>query len=202
MTQAGKTAIGRIARFVFLVIALPSAVLAGFGRIRSLYVFFAQFYTWIPGLPGDMLRAAYYSLVLEQCSPRIRIAMGSIFVHRETRVAANVSIGSYCVIGRCNIGGHTLIGSGVHILSGAHQHARDSSGRFTGEDVFTTVSIGSDCWIGSAAVILADVGPGSTVAAAAVVASPVPPASVVAGNPARILRSSAAQPLKATQGAR
>lgn len=45
--------------------------------------------------------------------------------------------------------------------------------------------IGADCWIGDAAVIMADIGDGATVGAGSVVTRSVPPATVVAGNPAR-----------------
>jgi acetyltransferase-like isoleucine patch superfamily enzyme len=50
------------------------------------------------------------------------------------------------------------------------------------------ISIGSNAWIGRAAIVLADVGEHAVVAAGAVVTRPVAPRTLVAGNPARPVR--------------
>jgi acetyltransferase-like isoleucine patch superfamily enzyme len=79
----------------------------------------------------------------------------------------------------------------VQILSGGQQHQRDAQGRLTDEGrKFVEVTIGEQCWIGASAVVLADVGDGSTVAAGAVVVKPVAPGTVAVGNPARALAKS------------
>ena len=52
----------------------------------------------------------------------------------------------------------------------------------------TAVLIGAGAWIGSAAVVMADVGPDTVVGAGAVVTKPLPDGVVAAGVPARILR--------------
>jgi virginiamycin A acetyltransferase len=85
----------------------------------------------------------------------------------------------------------------VQILSGSRQHSRDSEGQVKGaeSDRFTEVSIGADCWIGAAAIVMADVGGGSTVGAGSIVTKPVPPGVVVAGNPARIIKAAGASPV-------
>jgi acetyltransferase-like isoleucine patch superfamily enzyme len=76
-----------------------------------------------------------------------------------------VYIGSYCIVGKAVIGARAQIASGVQILSGSRQHARKSTGEIPGaeEGAFATVTIGSDCWIGAAAVVMADVGQGTTI---------------------------------------
>ena len=48
--------------------------------------------------------------------------------------------------------------------------------------------VGAGSWIGSAAVILADVGRNSVVGAGSVVTSPVPDNVIAAGVPARVIR--------------
>jgi acetyltransferase-like isoleucine patch superfamily enzyme len=53
--------------------------------------------------------------------------------------------------------------------------------------IFETVRIGADCWIGSGAIILAEVGSGSTIGAGSVVVKPVPAGSIAVGNPARVI---------------
>ena len=55
------------------------------------------------------------------------------------------------------------------------------------------VRIGAGAWIGSAAVVMADVGANSIVGAGSVVTAPVPEAVTAAGVPARVLRSRAPQ---------
>jgi len=54
------------------------------------------------------------------------------------------------------------------------------------------VTIGADCWIGAAAIIMADVGAGSTIGAGSVVSRPIPPRSVAVGSPARVIKTVAA----------
>jgi acetyltransferase-like isoleucine patch superfamily enzyme len=50
------------------------------------------------------------------------------------------------------------------------------------------VTIGAGAWIGSAAVVLADVGRDAIVGAGAVVTRPVPERMVAVGVPARVVR--------------
>jgi virginiamycin A acetyltransferase len=184
-----KRLLKSVARALFLLWALPLAAFSGFGRIRSVFAFFAQFCSQVPGLPGDYCRVAYYRMTLEKCSPDSCISFGTFFAHPEATVAAHVYIGSYCVIGRARIGERTQIASGVQILSGSHQHARAADGRITGSDKgeFSAVHIGADCWIGAAAVVMADVGAGSTIGAGAVVARAIPAGSTAVGVPARVM---------------
>ena len=180
---------------VALVCTAPAALLCGFGRIRFLYGTFAQMYALMPGLPGDYLRIAFYRLTLQRCSLSSRISFGSFFAHPEACLEQGVYIGSYCVLGRVAIGARTQIASGVQILSGKNQHARDAGGRITGSDqgVFMTVTIGPDCWIGAAAIVMADVGAGTTVGAGAVVTKPLPANVTAVGNPARVIQRQAGE---------
>jgi acetyltransferase-like isoleucine patch superfamily enzyme len=180
---------------ISLVAALPFAVVALFGRFQIGYILGAHSLALAPGVIGDYLRIAYYRLTLRECSLFSRISFGSFFVYPETRVAPGVYIGPYSVLGRCRIGERTQIASAVQILSGGHRHVRDESGQIGGSETgrVVEVRIGSDCWIGAAAILMADVGDGSTVGAGSVVTKAVPPGVVVAGNPARILKPAAGQ---------
>lgn len=181
----------RVLQAVSLALAFPLAALSFFGRFRILYTIGAQSFAQIPGLPGDYLRIAFYRLTLRECSMESRISFGSFFAQPEASVARGVYIGSYCVLGNAHIGARTQIASGVQILSGRHQHSRSVEGQIKGSDAesFTEVTIGEDCWIGAAAIVMAGVGSGSTVGAGAIVTKPVPPGVVVAGNPARIIKA-------------
>jgi virginiamycin A acetyltransferase len=190
-----KSFIKSVANCVFLVLALLPAALSGFGSVEAIFLLFAQACALIPGIVGDYLRIAYYKLTLAECALEARIQFGSFFAHSKARVGRDVYIGSYCVLGRTTIGDRTQIASGVQILSGRRQHARDSEGRLRGSDYagFTEVVIGADCWIGASAIVMAEVGAGSTVAAGAVVVKPIPAGSVAAGSPARVVKTVGAE---------
>jgi acetyltransferase-like isoleucine patch superfamily enzyme len=84
-----------------------------------------------------------------------------------------------------------MISAGVHVTSGARTHGmgdpsipmRDQPG------TLSIVRIGAGAWIGSAAVVMADVGAHAIVGAGAVVTAPIPDRVVAAGVPARVLRA-------------
>ena len=175
-----------------MAVAFPLALLSGFGRFEPLYLIGAQYLALLPGLPGDYIRIAWYRMTLEECALESRIQFGSFFAHPQAKVGRGVYIGSYCVLGRTSIGDRTQIASAVQILSGGRQHARDAEGRIMGSEhgQFETVAIGSDCWIGAGAIVMAEVGRGSTIGAGSVVTAPVPPGSVAVGSPARVIKSS------------
>lgn len=171
----------------------PAAV-SGFGRYPAAFEFFAHVLALAPGIPGDYLRIAFYKLTLNECSLSSRVSFGSFFPHSDVRLGPRVYIGPYCVIGKAIIGARTQIAAGVQILSGSRQHSRNQAGQIEGAEKgeFSTVAVGCDCWIGAAAVVMADVGAGTTIGAGSVVSRPIPPGSVAVGSPARVIRSAAA----------
>jgi acetyltransferase-like isoleucine patch superfamily enzyme len=172
-----------------IVTVWPFALLSGFGRLQSAFVAGGQFFSLVPGIPGDYLRVAYYWMTLESCSLRCRISFGAFFSNARATVAEGVYIGPGCILGRARIGARTQVASQVQILSGARQHARDAYGNTLGSStgVFRDVSIGKDSWIGAAAIVMTDVGDRVTIGAGSVVTKPVPDGVVAAGNPARVL---------------
>lgn len=176
---------------VFLLLAAPLAALSAFGRFHAPYYLFAQCCALVPGILGDYLRICYYRLTLTRCDLSSRIQFGSFFSHPQASIARSVYIGSYCVLGRVDIGERTQIATGVMIPSGKRQHNRAADGCIESSnlDHFETVSIGADCWIGTNAVILASIGGRSTIGAGAVVVKAIPPGVTAVGNPARILDS-------------
>jgi hypothetical protein len=101
----------RAAQLVSLIIVFLPAALSGFGRITAIYLIGAHTMALIPGIIGNMLRAAWYRLTLIHCSQDVTISFGTFFSQQSASVARNVSIGSYCVIGSASIGEGTLISS-------------------------------------------------------------------------------------------
>jgi virginiamycin A acetyltransferase len=186
MKQALKT----VLHGVFLALALPSAALAGFGRIPATFAMGAHAAAMVPGILGDYFRIAYYKLTLKQCSLHSRVSFGSFFAHSDAALGNGVYVGSYCILGRCSIGDRTQIASQVQILSGRRQHSRDAEGQITGsaEGEFEWIEIGADCWIGASSIIMAPIGNGSTIGAGSVVVRPIAAQVVAVGNPARVVK--------------
>jgi acetyltransferase-like isoleucine patch superfamily enzyme len=175
-----------LANAVARILVFPAACLAGFGRWREPYQFFAHTMALMPGLPGNYLRAAYYFFTLNSVGRNCHIAFGSFFAHSNASIGDHVGIGAYCVLGRVDIGEGSLLAGHVQVLSGQRQHQRDEAGHLTDEGrVFRRISIGAHCWIGAGAIVAADVGAKATVGPGSVVAQDVPEGATVSGNPAR-----------------
>jgi len=181
----------RFIQALALVIVFLPGLLCGFGHISVIFAFFAQLLALIPGILGSFCRAAFYKLTLQDCSIDSAIAFGSFFSRRRAIVGRNVSIGCYCIIGQARIGARTQIASHVEI-PGARQHSRDSHGRLSDSSAApdTYVVIGEDCWIGAAAIILANVGSKSTIGAGSVVVKDIPSGVIAVGAPAKPIKPS------------
>ena len=147
----------------------------------------AQLLALIPSHLGVILRGAFYLGTLERCSWETHIGFGSLFMHRGAVVAANVSTGSYCVLGHADIGSGVMMGSRVSIPSGKRQHFGDR-GQIIAAAKFDTVRIGARTWVGEGAIILADVGQDCVVSAGAVITKSTPDRCIVGGNPAHVLK--------------
>jgi virginiamycin A acetyltransferase len=181
-----RRALKKVFQGFAILLTLPAALLAGFGRFAAGFEFFAQGLALAPGLPGSYLRVAYYAMTLRRCSLDSYVGMGSFFSHAEASVARRVYIGSMCILGRVHIGEGTMIASGVQVPSGSRQHTRNQLGEMTDEGGrYEDITIGAHCWIGASAVVMASVGDKSTVAAGAVVVDPVQTGTVVGGVPAK-----------------
>ena len=178
---------------LFLVLLFIPALLSGFGRCGVLFSLFAQAGAMVPGIVGEYVRRAYYAMTLRSCSMSSRISFGTFFAHREAEVGDGVYVGAYCVIGRARIGPHTQMANGVHVLSGRHQHARDEEGNILGAERgrFEDVCIGANCWIGTLAIVMANVGNGTTIGAGSVVTKDIPAGVVAVGNPAHVIKPAA-----------
>jgi acetyltransferase-like isoleucine patch superfamily enzyme len=143
-----------------------------------------------PGLIGRYLRVAFLRCTLAACDPSAAIEFGTLFSAAGARIGKNVYIGPGCHIGLVRIEDDVLVASAVHIPSGAQTHGtarldipiRDQPG------VAIMVRIGAGSWIGSACVVMADVGEQCIVGAGTVVTRPIPEYSFAAGVPARVIR--------------
>ncbi|WP_020474041.1 acyltransferase [Zavarzinella formosa] len=145
----------------------------------------------LPGMTGQYLRRAFLGWTIAHCHPSAFIGFGTIFSKADVWIGENVYIGPYCSLGNVRVERDTLIATGTHLLSGAKMHGIADVTKpirlQPGE--FSKVTIGEDCWIGSGAVIMADVGPHTVIAAGAIVTKPIPEMVIAGGVPARVIRS-------------
>lgn len=190
-----KQTVKRVINGFFKLITLPFALL--FWALGTLsdkdaaFASFSQFFSLFPGKLGSFIRAGFYSWTMTHADQNLYIGFGAIFSQADTALEQGVYIGPQCNIGKSRIGKNTLLGSGVHVMSGKGQHnfddletpIKDQGGHFE------KIHIGEDCWIGNGALILSNIGRGCVVAAGAVVVKDVPDYSIVAGNPAKLIKS-------------
>jgi hypothetical protein len=80
-----------------------------YGGGDACFTFAAQLCALLPGLPGVFLRRAFYRLTLESCGRSFFIGFGAMFSHRTARVADDVYVGPWAMIGACDLGQGCLI---------------------------------------------------------------------------------------------
>lgn len=161
---------------------------AAFGRDRALEGSM-QTLGLVPGVIGEYVRRAFLARVLAHCAPTAVIGYGTLISQCGCRIDDHVYVGPRCHLGLVHLERDVMLAAGVHVPSGRHTHGtgvglpmREQEGRRE------MVRIGANSWIGSAAVVMADVGHDTVVGAGAVVARPLPPLVVAAGVPARVVR--------------
>ncbi|HSD74322.1 MAG TPA: hypothetical protein VLB75_06100, partial [Steroidobacteraceae bacterium] len=150
-------------------IAVPLALLSRLSDV--IFRSSSELLAFVPYFPGVILRYEFYRFALRGCGRNVLIESGVVFTCRDVVVGSDVLIGRYSIVHHCDIGDHTLIGERCTLLSGSRQH------RYVRIDVPMSqqggekrrIALAGDCWIGSHAVVMNDVGRGAVVAAGAVV---------------------------------
>jgi len=151
----------------------------------------SQFWALVPGLPGQYLRRAFLSMAAARCGRDAVIEFGTLFSAAGVSIGDRAYIGPRCHIGLASIEADALLAAGVHVPSGAHTHGTSSVDTPMRDQPGAKhrVRIGSGAWIGSAAVVMADVGRDAVVGAGAVVTKPVPDRVVAGGVPAKVIKA-------------
>lgn len=196
MREAGKRLARWLAQLLIVPLWLSYRIHAAFlGRDRAVE-YATEGLSLLPGLFGRYLRRAFLARVLEQCAPSAEIGFGAIFSKAGAIVEENVYVGPRCHIGLARLERDCLLAAGVHVTSGARMHATADPTRPIREQegINALVRIGAGAWIGSNAVVMADVGAGTVVGAGAVVTRPLPDNAIAVGVPARVVRSRTVQP--------
>ena len=145
----------------------------------------------VPGLRGEYLRRAFLGRVLKRCAPSAVVCWGTVLSKADAVIDEGVYVGAGCHLGLVHLERDVLLASAVHVPSGAQTHGIDDVSVPIREQpgTVTLVTIGQGTWVGSGAVIMADVGRDSVIAAGSVVTRPIPSRVIAGGVPARVLRS-------------
>jgi acetyltransferase-like isoleucine patch superfamily enzyme len=195
MGMSGREALKTCARAAAAVAVAPMLVSYHvraklLGRDRALEGS-SQVLACAPGIPGQYLRRAFLSRVLAACHATVTIEFGTTFSKVGARLDENVYVGPGCHLGLVHIERDVLLAPSVHVPSGGHTHGTTDLAIAIREQPGErrVVRIGAGTWIGTAAVVLADVGRHTIVGAGAVVTRPLPDGVVAGGVPARVLRT-------------
>ena len=150
----------------------------------------SQLLSLVPGLCGHYVRRAFLAQVLHGgCASSAVIEFGVLLSQAGARIEENVYVGPRCHLGHVHLERGVLLAAGVHVPSGPHTHGTDPASPIHEQPGrLRAVRIGAGSWIGSNAVVLADVGRDTIVGAGAVVTEPLPDRVVAAGVPARVIR--------------
>ena len=171
---------------VLLVFWLNAAL---FGRNRALESA-SQLLSLLPGVSGQYLRRAFLQQALASCHHSALVEFGTIFSQAGAVLGENVYVGPRCVLGLVHLERDVLLAAGVQVPSGGNTHYFDDASKPIREQggERKVVTIGAGAWVGSGAIVLADVGKGTIVAAGAVVTKPLPDNVIAGGVPAKVIR--------------
>jgi acetyltransferase-like isoleucine patch superfamily enzyme len=204
--SAVKRAAKAAARLAALVAVAP--VLASYwanaavlGRGRALESRSQLLSLW-PGLTGQYVRRAFLQRVLARCHHSATVEFGTFFSQPGAVLDENVYVGPRCVLGLVHLERDVLLAANVQIPSGGKTHYFDDPGKPIREQggERRVVTVGAGAWVGTGAIILADVGRGTVVAAGSVVTKPLPDNAIAAGVPAKVIRGRFDRPDPADPG--
>jgi acetyltransferase-like isoleucine patch superfamily enzyme len=187
-----KTFVKSVARGIATIVIAPQLVsyaLRGaiVGRDRALEGSM-QLLANIPGVIGEYLRRAFLMRTIAHCSTTCVIGFGTLFSKVGARIDERVYVGPRCHLGLVHLEADVMLAAGVHIPSGPRTHGTEAGVPMRDQPGDRRlVTIGESSWIGSNAVVMADVGRNTIIGAGAVVTRPVCDDAVAAGVPARVV---------------
>jgi acetyltransferase-like isoleucine patch superfamily enzyme len=149
-----------------------------------------QALAWMPGVAGQYLRRAFLRRALAHCAVDATIEYGTIFSQAGARIESGAYVGPRCHLGLVHVGRDALIAAGVHVPSGGATHdiSRTDIPIRDQPHHRSIVRLGAGSWIGSASVVMADIGAHTVVGAGSVVTRPLPAYAIAVGSPAKVVR--------------
>ena len=149
----------------------------------------SEFLSLVPSLFGFIMRYAFYKFTLKSCGENVLIDFGTVFYYPKISVGNNVTFGIGNIVQHCDFGSNVLVSDSCRFIGGIKKHTYDRT------DVhivsqggkIKTISVESDTWIDSNAIVMENVGQGSVILAGSVVTKQVESYSICAGNPAKVI---------------
>jgi acetyltransferase-like isoleucine patch superfamily enzyme len=186
---AWRTIAGRIRNSLRHIVARTAAFLCVLLTRITAYEHVADFISLFPFRTGGFVRYYFYKWTLAACGTNVDIGFGSVILNPKSSLGNNIAIGRYNVFGWVDIKDYVMTAQGSRVVSGEHGRSMNQT-----EFAMSTqscrqqkVSVGPDVWIGTAAIVMADVATGCVIGAGSVVCASAPAWSVFLGNPARVV---------------
>ena len=191
--QFSQSAATKVASAALGVLTWPLTIpLALLSRLSDfVFLLCSQFLALFPYLIGTIVRYEFYRFALRRCGKNVMIGFGTVFVYRDIEIGDNVLIGMYNTIHHCDFGSYVLTAEGCRFLSGSRYHnyeRTDIPMALQGGNLKRIVIV-DDVWVGTNAVVMADIGAGAIVGAGSVVVDDATAGTIVGGVPARVIKS-------------
>lgn len=189
-TQSASTkALTTILGVLTWPLTIPLALLSRLSDF--VFLFCSQLLAIIPYVVGTIIRYEFYRFALTRCGKNVMIGFGTVFIYRDIEIGDNVLIGMYNTIHHCDFGSYVLTAEGCRFLSGSRYHNFDRTDvpmALQGGNL-KRIMVADDAWVGTNAVVMANLGHGSIIGAGAVVADDVDEFTIVGGVPAKVIRT-------------
>lgn len=144
------------------------------------------------GYYGIKLRSHFYRKTLDRCGNNLKVFHGAYICYSTVSIGNNCTIEEDCVISNCSIGDDVIIAAKVSIMSGKNHHDVDMLDKTfyeTQSKTLDRVHLKNNIWIGTNAIVMANIASGSVVGAGSVVNKDIVDENgIVAGVPAKLIR--------------
>lgn len=181
--------------FIVSIFAIPIAlifILLGWLAIMlNAYRDISILVSRIPFIYGQRIRYFYYKATLKSLGSNVIFNYGTFCQYRNIIVGNRILFGYFNTIGEVHMGDDIVIGGYVNFISGTNQHSFENPNEKISDQHAggrRMISIGSDVWIGSNAIIASDIGTRCVIGAGSLLVKPAESFGVYGGNPAKLLK--------------
>ena len=177
------------------ILALPIALIfIIFGWLSILFNAYKDVSLLISKVPfmfGQKVRYFYYKATLKSIGKSVVFNYGTYCQYRNVIIGNRVFFGYFNTIGEVNMGDDIVIGGHVNLIGGTNQHSFENPDEKINDQKASgrrMISIGSDVWIGSNAIIASDIGTRCIIGTGSLVIKPAESYGVYGGNPAKLIK--------------
>lgn len=181
--------------FMVSILALPIAlcfILFGWLAIMlNAYKDVSILVSRVPFIYGQRVRYFYYKATLKSLGSNVIFNYGTFCQYRNAIIGNRILFGFFNTIGEVQMGDDIVIGGYVNFISGTNQHSFENLNEKISDQHAggrRMISIGSDVWIGSNAIIASDIGTRCVIGAGSLLVKPAESYGVYGGNPAKLLK--------------